>query len=246
MNVLSEFIDIERHKYEGEDNNLFTFSLGQASGYYEFILIIAERHSKASQRLVSNYKKLMESLPQGDGVGVMTDEQMRLLEQGQQLTTLVHLEIESFYLFAKILLDKIALFLYGYFGQAYGISLASHDKLTKSYEQYRTAKGLVYPDGFAESLEFLKEYICDYRDKQISHLQNPRAIKGTIYDLHDQTRIAATQLYPTPDELHAQVESKELSDLINAIDKYIQQVIAVIELNRVKTRFSLKEQSSLS
>lgn len=240
MNILSDFVQYEREHYVDNDNNLFAFSLSQALRYYEFILIIANRHKEVSQKMVLNSTQLMESIS-AQSTGDMTDEQIRLYTEGLQLTTLVHLEIESFYLFTKTFLDKVALFLQNYFGQARGVSLISHDKLTKSYEQYRIAKGLIYPSGFSESLQFLKEYVSDYRDKQISHLQNPRTVKGTIFNISGQTRIVTIPFFSNPNGIGAQIESRELPELLTAIDIYIQLVIAVIKLNRTKTRFRLKE-----
>lgn len=131
----------------------------------------------------------------------------------------------------------IANFLLNYFGQARGIKLNSHDKLTKNYEKYGVVKGLDLPKQFGESLLFLKESVCDYRDKQISHLQNPRTVKATLFSMQGQTGIAATQIYPNAHD--TQVESTELSTIMDRIDQYIQQVLEVVRLNRAKTRFSL-------
>ncbi|MCK6463201.1 MAG: hypothetical protein L6Q29_05300, partial [Candidatus Pacebacteria bacterium] len=211
-------------------------SLSQASRYYEFILIVANRHNEVSQKMILNHTKLMD-LTSVNGNGVMSEEQVRIYNDGIHLTTLVHLEIESFYLFAKTLLDKLALFLQNYFGQARGISLISHDKLTKGYVEYGTAKGLTYPNGFSESLLFLKEHVCDYRDKQISHLQNPRSIKGTLFNASGQTRIVNTPLFPNQNELGMQVESKTLPELLHAIDTHIQLIILTVRENRDKTRY---------
>lgn len=243
IDILSEFVSVEREQYDTVDGNLFAFSLGQAARYYEFISIIAERYRAVSEEWTSSLQLLQSKF--SDGARVMSDEEMALWEENRRLSTLVHLEIESFYVFAKVLLDKIALFVENYFGQARGCLLASHDKLTKNHERFRSAKELVYPAGFAESLTFLKEHICDYRDKQISHLRNPRTIKATLFNLRDgdQTRIATTYIYPSERDLErGQVESVNLSELIRAIDEYIQQVIEVISLNRSRTRFSIREQ----
>lgn len=238
-NILLEFISTERENYDEEDNNRFAFSLGQALRYYEFILIIAERHEVVSQEMLSNIKKLQAASSEGDGV--MSHEHISFLEEQRRLSTLVHLEIESFYEFAKILLDKLALFLQDYFGQVRGCSLASHDKLTKNYERFGSAKELILPKAFSENLTFLKEILSDFRDKQISHLKNPRAIKATGFDDSGQTRIIVTHLYPNERELEReQIGSTELPELMQAIDLYLKQVIEIVLSNRDKTRFKVK------
>src|SRR5689334_1122524 len=48
----------------------------------------------------------------------------------------VHLEIESFYVFAKILLDRFAQLIQLFFGPARDLSLSSHHKLSNNIEQF--------------------------------------------------------------------------------------------------------------
>lgn len=168
-------------------------------------------------------------------------EQTRFIRESHQLTNLVHLEIESFYMFAKIFLDKIALFIQNYFGPERGISLISHHKLANNLEKFRLAKDLVYPQGFPQSVIFMKEHICDYRDKQISHLYGQRIIRATSWGDAKQTKIILAQIYPTETKNEVQAQSSdELLSLMQAIDTYIQYLVTLIESNRAKTRFKLK------
>jgi hypothetical protein len=235
---LSEFVSAERSQYHGEDNNLFAFAAGQALRYYDFLSIVMGRYEAASEEFVMKHESFISSL--SGTTGTMSGEQTALLDEIRHLTTEIHLEIESFYIFAKILLDKVAQFVEIYFGQAHKSSLASHDKLTKNWERFRSAKGLDCPSGFSESLVFLKERIADYRDKQVEHLRNPRALKSTSYHRDTgQTKLITIHLYPT--ERDQQVESQELPELMNAIDSYMRQIIELITLNREKTRFKLQE-----
>lgn len=175
--------------------------------------------------------------------GKVSPNGMRLLEEQRVLSTGVHLEIESFYIFAKILLDKLALFLQDYFGNVRACSLASHNKLTKNYIRFATEKGIVYPTGFTTILSQLQEHISEYRDKQITHLKNPRSFQGTVFWENGETGIQTTCLYPNERELSRQVaRSKPISDLLQLIDQYLQKVIETVQQNREKTRFALKEE----
>lgn len=243
MSILSDFIGTEREQYTNRDNNLFAFSLGQALRYYNFLLIVADRYKKASKKMISTSNKMMKLIhAQPSGSNLMTDEQIRLMEEASRLTALVHLEIESFYMFAKIFLDKIALFIKNYFGTVRKISLVSHHKWVNNHEKFRLAKDLTYPQGFSQSIIFLQEHICDYRDKQISHLYSQKTIKATSWGDTKQAKISSGgQLYPTETGNKVQVQSSyELLYLLQAIDTYIQQLITLIESNRAKTRFGLK------
>jgi hypothetical protein len=238
MNPFSDFIQIERDEYETQDGNLFAFSLGQASRYYDFISIIFERYEHVSESAVAVFSEIQRSLKsQAQSDGLLSAEQTYLFAQNAQKTIPAHLEIESFHLFAKILLDKIAFFLKDYFGEA-KLSLISHHKLQKNLEQFRLAKNLIYPDGFSDSINFLQEHLVNFRDDEIAHKTNPRSVRGTTYN-GNQVGITRVRIYPN--ERDNQVESKSLSELMLAIKRYIEQVIIVVEVNRSKSRFHLQE-----
>lgn len=239
INKLYEFIFEEREKYSGNDNNRFAFSFGQAFRYYEYLLLIADRYDKLNRNLMSNIGQLQaECGAKGEKV---SPNVIRLLEEQGVLSTRVNLEIESFYIFAKILLDKLALFLQDYFGNVRACSLASHNKLTKNYIRFAAAKGIVYPAGFTTILSQLQKHISEYRDKQITHLKNPRSFKDTVFWENGETGIQTTYLYPNERELSRQVaRSKPMSDLLQLIDQYLQKVIETVQQNRKKTRFALK------
>lgn len=237
MITLSEFVQAERNRYIDEGNNLFALSLSQVTRYYEFMSIITDRYHTASKRATSISIKLMGTVSDQEP-GDLSNEQEKFYEEMVDLTIKIHLEIESFYVFSKTFLDKIALFIQNYFGNVRGISLISHDKLTKLHEKYGLAKDLIYPDGFSESLSYLKENICDYRDKQIAHMHNPRIARGTVFGRNGNSRIMAVPIFPNQNEINKQVESKDVSELLTSIDAYVQLIIAVIELNREKAKFS--------
>jgi hypothetical protein len=225
----------ERSHYEINDNNMFAFALGQASGYYDFLLIILDRYEKASKEFVSVNEKSMKLMrTQTSETVLVTDEQMRLLEESSRLTTPVHLEIESFYLFAKVLLDTVARFLYVYFGQGRGVRPNSHNDLAKHHEKYLEAKGLVIPEGLSESIMLLKESICDYRDDEISHELSLRRIRATAWSGSGGARIASGMMFPRKGDKTA--TSAALAQLMKDVNVYIGKVIMLIESNRDKSR----------
>jgi len=241
MSTLSEFIWTERGQYGGKDNNRFAFSLEQVSRYYEFLYIICDRYETASQDFLSNSRAKMEEARQRSGQP-FTSEQQELYRRGVQVTTILHLEVESFYLFAKVLLDKVAHFIADYFGKLRGVSLRSHDKWAKHYNEFTSAKGLNVPNSLSVSLVFLKEHVSDYRDKEIAHLNNPRSMMGTFFDGKGATTIVRTQLYPN--ERDRQVESKELPELMAAIDAYLSDITSLVSENRDKSRYERVQNSA--
>ncbi|MFC1965388.1 hypothetical protein ACFLWI_00335 [Chloroflexota bacterium] len=248
MDMLSEFIMSERFHYDDDDQNKFAIFCWPALRYYGFLLIILDKYEKASKKMVEVLEKERKLMPKGDGRPVrVTMKQARLMEKSSGLMRLVHLEIESFYLFAKIFLDNVdnvARFLYVYFGQIHlkGAGLQSHDNLAQYHEKYFKAKGIVIPENLSESIILLKERICDYRDKEISHEHSLRAIKATSWSLSSGAIIAGGTINPRQGDKRASTE--ELPTLMDSINIYIRQVITLIETNREKSKLKLRDRNN--
>ncbi len=242
MDMLFGFIMSERFHYDDDDQNKFAIHFWPALRYYGFLLIILDKYEKASKKMVEVLEKEWKLMPKGDGRPVrMTMKQARLMEKSSGLMTLVHLEIESFYLFAKIFLDNVARFLYVYFGQMHlkGAGLQSHDNLAQYHERYFKAKGIVIPENLSESIILLKERICNYRDKEISHEHSLRAIKATSWSPSSGAIIAGGTINSQQGDKRASTE--ELLKLMDSINIYIWQVITLIETNREKSKLKLRD-----
>jgi len=235
MDRLNLFIESERARFINTDSNKFAFSFFQIARYYEFIRTIISRHDDAGLKFVANTLAFTAAVPSGDGS--LTHEQQALLEEGRRLTSLVHLEIESFYLFAKILLDKIARSIEFYFGPVRGRALDSHDDLVKNFGIYSATKKLRVPGGMPELSSSLKKDVSDFRDYEIAHEKSPRRVSGTVIGADGRTKLASINIYPTPND--RQVESKNLDGLLTAIDAYIDELIELVTTNRHLTKLKL-------
>ena len=232
---LSELIGLERERFSTRHNNMFAMGFLQLVRYYEFLIIVFDRYKEVSERFVKNTQDLQATIE--PGTHESTEDQLALREEARSLTTSLHLEIESFYLFAKILLDKVARGLEFYFGSAQKLSLDSHDDLVKGLERYVEVKRLILPDSFLDMAKQLKKNISDHRDYEIAHEKSPRTLHGTIFNAEGGTKIASIKLYPK--ERDQQVETKLLDDLLRELDGYIGKVIELVTTNRDKTNLEL-------
>ena len=236
--TLLTFMQSERKRLETTQSNIFGFAFSEVSRYFEYLKIINERYKVCDQEFISNTKAFQATMRQG--THPTTDDQMKLHEQAVEITTRLHLEIETFYLFAKILLDKVAQAIEFYFGQARGLPLASHDKLAKYLERYLDNKGLTIDPSIMEKVTQLKTDVSDFRDYQISHVEESRrgrVMRGTIFNADGNTRLSIGMLYPK--EKDRQYETKPLDELLTELDTYIASVIRFLETNRNKTRLEL-------
>ena len=236
MRELAEFITTQRDRFAVDDGNIFALSFAKVTRRWAFLHIIRVRYDEASNAFIENAEVFRASIRPG-GPHQMTAEPMMLQSQGQHLGTLVHLEIEAYYLFAKILLDEIAHAIENYFGPVRGIAIDSHDDFCKRILKYASAKDLTIPEDFEKAISDIRRQISDFRDAQIAHEKSPRAIKGMTWDATRQVMLATTRLYPKPTD--KQVNSESVGSLTAMLEGYVDRVLAFVETNQLKARFKI-------
>jgi hypothetical protein len=172
---LDAFIVSERGKYPTRENNIFAVALSDVLVYRQFLGLIHD-HLMAASTAYANALTAFSDSVSGHS-GEMTATQMQLLSRLPVLGVALRLEIEGFYLFAKILLDKAARFLEFYFGQVRGTPLDSHDDLAKGWAEFCRQREVAAAPEFDEGARSLKKDIADFRDYQIAHHKNPRTLR---------------------------------------------------------------------
>lgn len=234
--TVSDFIESERNRFSNKHNNMFAISLSQPMRYRNFLRILIEQHERTSETYARYNKSHWDSLLPGSHP--LTNEQLSILEKVNETGLVLQLEIESFYLFAKILLDRVAHFLEFYFGAARKISFDSHDQLTKNIVDYSALKNISLPSDLLDMLKMLKRDISDHRDYEIAHEKSPRTTRCTFLTLDGKASIISSQFYPT--EPFKQSQTKPLKELIGEIDLYLEMVITLIRNNTNKTNLNLE------
>jgi len=143
----------------------------------------------------------------------------------------VHLEVESFYQFAKILLDRVADAIYLYFGAPRPKFGSSHSKLvTKHFTPLCAALAL---DGQTVKTVMTDQHtrIVRHETDVIEHLANPKLIPGTFFGADGRARISTGMLAPQPGE-DAFPSTGDPAVLFEAIETYIEAVVDFLERHR--------------
>lgn len=242
INKINDFIGCERSRFENKTDNTFSLTFSEISHYLQYLYILSQEYEQISKQFMTISKALQNTFKNQKGSNPMTVEQEELYAKNREITTNLHLKIESFYLFAKILLDKISVSIEFYFGSQRGLSLNSHDDLTKNIERYVIAKGIKLSAGFVDEVKKLKVDISDFRDYQIQHVspgRRGRLVRATMWDGDGSTSISMTTMYPKEGE-ESQKNSRKISELISELESYIERVLKVIENNRVLTSLKLR------
>ena len=210
-----DFIELQRKRFTTRHGNCLALSVGQVLHYRDFLAILLPRYESATDRLIAASAQLQDATESDGDIAVALSKHTEAFNE-------LHLEIESFYLFGDILLDKTARFVEDYFGKARKLSLASHNKLVDHIEGFCSAKELDRPSGLKSKAEGLEKLLSEYRDKQIAHQWNPRTVRGIVHSTKGSPRARATSMvmYPRDDE-KGQTESGTPDQLIQQIDTYL-------------------------
>jgi hypothetical protein len=197
-------------------------ALTQVQRYRRFLELLSLQYADSSRE----YAVCRRAFFLDDPADAWTLEDQK---RGDELGHLLELQIESFYVFAKILLDKIALSVERHFGSARGLSLGSHDKLVKNLDRYAASQRFGVQDALRQQARTLKLRVSDFRDKSIEHVTSPHVSHGVGLD--EDGRITLTKLRKPAAAADWQVaESSEITQLLPLLDSYILAVLSLLRL----------------
>lgn len=231
------FVGSERELYKDDHNNKVAMSLSQVTRYLRFVDIVHGRYVEASKSCAQASRRRLDWGKQRSGTGYLTADEIDQLRHEAELFERLHLEIESFFIFATIALDKIAHVVEDYFWPARGLSLKSHGKWHKSATNFAREKGIQLPDQMPSTMECLQRQVVDHRDKYVTHQRNPRTMFATYGTADDAMRIGTTHLYPRDSD--AQAKSPHVDDIVANLDAYVEQLMDLIVSNRAKSRYDV-------
>ena len=229
----SVFISEERERYSGDSNNRVAFSVDQVVRYVRFLGLVYLRYEEIATVVTARFNRISQQFESGRD---MTPAESKDLMDGWKYDSRMHLEIESFYLFANILLGKIAQCTEDFFGSARSMTLQSHRKLCKHISKYAAIKELTLPNNWVASAESLLRSVTDYRDDQITHFKKPRALHGTTFNGAGTVGIQMTMLYPK--ESDTQPASGNIGDLYQEISDYCTAFLDLIHENHGRSRYA--------
>jgi hypothetical protein len=234
------FLKLEHKQYPEAAGNDLCHAIDPLIRYESYVRTIVARHVTLVQEFKGTDVALQPMLAAG-GSRSLTEDEHRVLTYRGNLSSCVVLEIESFYLFSKIFLDRIAIFIEHYFGKLRNVSVHSHDKLFKNHINFMQGHDVVVPAEFGATLLDLKRRIADFRDYQIAHEQGMRTIRGATWIPGGEPRIIMAPAHPSTRKIGTiQAESEDLGLLTREIDKYIDIVQGIIVSNRHRSHLLRK------
>jgi hypothetical protein len=212
--LLSEFIDHERDRFESEHNNRFAFSFSK----------------------IVTYRRKTTAGPGRPGErSTARPRELKLLAEITGLQDLLHLDIESFYQFAKILLDKTAHSFGVYFGQQRNCSFGSFSRFNKALVLLESP--FVITQEFRAECVRMEREISDYRDKRVVHDERADLVHAvTISNGRSYSITPACIRAKTLDDFAG---SKDPRELLPSIDIYLSHFVECVRRNAAQTKLSV-------
>jgi hypothetical protein len=237
--LLPNFIWDERERYDSRELNVLLTYAQQVAELVGYLEVTAEDYEAASRAFLDaseRQHKLTEEINERLGTSdhEVTAEERELLDAQGLASLRVFLRIETFYVFAKILLDRLAAFIPYYFGPAHDVRLSRHSKVEEALPRFAEQKGLTLAPSLTERVAELTRRVSDYRDKRITHDHSPRTSRGTAYDLGTgEAMIYTYRMYPARPE-DASFRSETPRTLLPLIEGYVGEIVALVETNSDK------------
>jgi hypothetical protein len=173
--------------------NLLNSSLAAWFRYYDFLIIIRNRYEQVRTPYTEALKMQLEETTE-TGPRSLTREELVVMQNLLQFTPILHLDIDSFYLFANILLDRIASTFRYYFWRK---PKWNHWQLVQNIARICEKKPLsVVPDDILTIPIDLQRRIVDYRNRRIEHVEEPRFQFSTTWGSDNKPKIHTMLLYP--------------------------------------------------
>jgi hypothetical protein len=222
--LVDGFIDAVEGVAETRTRNVLAASLGRWTRYREWLTIIVDRLEQANAAAAQGLDYLTQLKP---GQVQQGPQVTQFYQQMNQANSALHLEIESFYVFAKILLDRIADTWCFYFNVTLPGLGSSHSRLSRRFTTICADRG-VPPEPLAEVMARLTTSVVEVRTDVIEHQENPRHIPGTLWDPGKQrVRLVASFLYPEniSSAVSANREVRDPRDVLPELDAYAVGVL---------------------
>jgi hypothetical protein len=215
----------------------FGLTLNQWNENRMFLEMILGRYDTAIQRFSESQAAVSATRPR-TGAVPQTDPAttQRAVHRVIADMHLLQLEIRSFYLFAKILLDRVADSIAFFSGRRLSARGARHEFLVRGFHTVASERQFEVSDEFKGHVSGLRESVIDYRDRLVDHLRDARAMSGVAFGPDGPPTLEPLLLFPGGGPLQGpRTPSGNLHVLVREIDAYLLGTVDFFEKNHEKS-----------
>ncbi len=195
---LSAYLEHLRVQIGTEPGNIAGIAVGEVDSYLGVLERVLSRYYERSVTFVDLTRAFLVSIQEEeDQPHELTPDEEENMEQRGALQSELRQEIETFYLFARILLDKMTAAFVACIGQG-KYAPTSHSKLIDIVDDYLGEKGLgPIPDELRALMTELDTTVTSFRDDVVVHDKSARGLHPIAWDQDSKlTHLIYTRLYP--------------------------------------------------
>jgi hypothetical protein len=215
------------------ESGVIANSIIQWFRYRDYLQRILQRYEEANTTYLEVRRRVRERAPKTPGRHSLSRRASADMLRLWPLTRDVHLEIESFYVFAKILVDRIAdTFALFFLGHQFAGLGSSHGKLKNGLASICQKKNM-RPGKLLNMTQDLQKRVVDHRTEVIEHLREPRYSPGSFIDANGKIRIEMGLVSATDAEREFDTRTTEApTNLMVALDDYLHAMASFLRANR--------------
>jgi hypothetical protein len=219
---------VTAHTLEFDEKNYdaFRHPFAHAMKYARYLEITLSRSERIRPRLAEALEAIIASTK-------ITPRLQTTLRRHGSLHAQYFREVESFYQFAFIFLDRLAQAIVELFGNP-GIDRVSHNWLVDHLPEYARTLGLTQPTpSLNRQSSELRDKISRFRNNPIVHLNNPRIAETTVYSSDGEITMSfGPRRKEDQEALKGQErESQKLQVLKGLLDSYINELSDYVSQN---------------
>jgi hypothetical protein len=240
--LITQFIKEERYALAAQESNYFALVFGEMAKYYEYLIVVWPRYKKISTIYVRATKeRWARRLAEPAGSRTVTEEELRELEVEAERQTLLHLELETIFIFSSILLDRIAACTQYYFGRGSG-QWSSFKSMKKHLKGYCQNRGLPAPsEKMMEVIQWLYKNVSEFRNLLVVHKhENDYRVRlhfGTAWS-HDDDEAYFSLGLASPQGDEQPFLSEKPQNILKNLNQFLEQWVQYLRSNRDKRNLS--------
>jgi hypothetical protein len=224
-----------------EEHDQFAAAFNNVERYLRYLDVIRYRVIASSERHRQLVFDMSLEMPHVNGTFNVTPKYSALFYESRNVTPIIQLDIEAFYLNARILLDRVWDFIHFCFRGNDNLSVQGFTNFRNNFMRFAAASNLTYSQTLLTQSDDLHARVVTIRDKFITHNNNIRTMGATITQPTKPGSMPHVQFAKHKNGTWIySAETENLDTLFADVYGYVDHALSLIDDNRDSLRFAFE------
>jgi len=221
-----------------DEDTQFKVVFHNVERYLRYLAAVRDRAVESASDYRDVTTAMRNQMPQTEGRHPMPLECLSLLQTSIDLTRLIQSDTESFYLFARILQDRVWDLIQFCFWSDGGPTQVKTKPFRTNFMDYAEKKNLTVPSTFLAQSKTLLDRVSRIRDEFIVHPKSAQTLGMTTINLRDSALSPITQFARNEEHgLQHKADSEDLHVLFDIAKDFVNTALIFVESNTERLRF---------